>query len=412
MKFKNSLSYFFLNKLVFSDRSGSLIRRITTLSFFAIVLSLTAFFIVLFVMNGMNRNIKSRIMSLEPHLTTLSNFSQENEITDVVKNYAPTIIKYQKFDLILRTVDGQFRGSEATGYSTEGLNSWMQQLARVQEESHHHIYSIESDSKLELGENEVAIGVDLARSLSLLEGDELTLIPPETLLLSSLETPLFQKVLVKRILVTDLYDLDSKLILFNSENTLKRFSNTLSRKTGFQMWFKSVDDADTVKQTLADKKINSETWKEKNSDLFFALKMEKLMIGTFLGLAGLIASSSILTVLALLMSQKKHDIAIIKTLGLSQQRTLWLFTKIGLWISGGAIALGTVLGLGISLYIEYNPVNVLPNIYYDSSIPASVNFAFVFAVLMVAGLLAFFGSYIPAKVTLGIQPAILLRQKN
>jgi len=127
----------------------------------------------------------------------------------------------------------------------------MSQLATVQEQSHHHIYNIE-DNKLELGENEVAIGVDLARSLSLLEGDELTLIPPETLLLSSLETPLFQKVLVKRILVTDLYDLDSKLILFNSENTLKRFSNTLSRKTGFQMWFKSVDDADTVKQILAD----------------------------------------------------------------------------------------------------------------------------------------------------------------
>ena len=158
--------------------------------------------------------------------------------------------------------------------------------------------------------------------------------------------------------------------------------------------------------------IQTDSRKLKAGDLFFALKMEKLMIGTFLGLAGLIASSSILTVLVLLMSQKKRDIAIIKTLGLSQKRTLWLFTKMGLWISGGAIGLGSILGIGTSLYIEHNPVNILPNIYYDSSIPASVNYYFVLVVLIVAGLLAFFGSYLPAKATLKIQPAILLKQKN
>ena len=147
-------------------------------------------------------------------------------------------------------------------------------------------------------------------------------------------------------------------------------------------------------------------------DLFFALLMEKTMIGVFLGLAGLIASSSILTVLALLMSQKKRDIAIIKTLGLSQKKTLWLFTRMGLWISGGALAVGALLGLGISFYLQFHPVNVLPNIYYDSSIPALVDFRFVFVVLFIAGLLAFLGSYIPARTTLKIQPAILLREKN
>ena len=357
MNFKNSLSYFFLKKLVLSDRSGSLIKRISVLSFFAIVLSLTAFFIILFVMNGMNRNIKTRIMGLEPHLTSINNFSQNADVLSEVTG-AKTTIQYQKFDLILRTIDGQFRGSEATGFNAEGLTAWMEMLKATKVSRFRNIYSNITEQTLELGENEVAIGVDLARSLSLLEGDELTLIPPETLLLSSLETPLFQKVVVRKILVTDLYDLDSKLVLFNGDLSLKRFSNTLSRKTGFMIWFNSINTVDKLKERLAAKNIESESWIEKNSDLFFALKMEKLMIGTFLGLAGLIASSSVLTVLALLMSQKKHDIAIIKTLGLSQRKTLMLFTKIGLWISGGAISLGTAIGLGISLYIEYNPVNI------------------------------------------------------
>ncbi len=406
----SSLSLYFINKLILSNRSGALIRRITILSFIAISLSLTAFLVVLFVMNGMNLNIKKRIMALEPHLVTVNQPQQD----EVVKKIASAGIyqTYESFDLILRTIDGQFRGSQAVGYSEEGLKIWVERLAELKKkEGKADLYDFDS-SGLQLGRNEVALGVDLARSLGILEGDEITLIPPETLLLSSLETPLFQKVIVKRILMTDLYDLDSKLILFNSQNTLSIFSKTLSRKRGMHLWFSSISESDDAAEKLAKLSIKSETWQEKNSDLFFALMMEKSMIGTFLGLAGLIASSSILTVLALLMSQKKRDIAIIKTLGLSQKKTLWLFTKMGLWISGSAVALGLTLGLAISTYLQYYPVNILPNIYYDSSIPALVDYRFVFIVILVAGILAFIGSYFPAKATLSIQPALLLRQKN
>jgi len=406
----SSLSYFFLKKLVLSSRSGALVRRVAILSFTAISLSMAAFFIVLFVMNGMNKNIKSRIILLEPHLITTHGAQQDPEIQ---KNLVDAqFVKYQTQDLILRSIDGQFRGAEAVGYSTQGLNLWMERLKYAKHQSH-DVYLDDSNlAHLNLNNNEVAIGVDLARTMGLLEGDELTLIPPETLLLSSLETPVFQKVVVKRILVTDLYDLDSKLLLYNSQNTLKNFVKTLSSRAGFHIWFKSVEAAEAAKKLLTTKSIRSVTWQEKNSDLFFALKLEKLMIAIFLGLAGLTASTSILTVLALLMSQKKRDIAIIKTLGLSQKSTLRLFTKIGIWISGAAVVLGSLLGVGISLYIQYNPVNILPNIYYDSSIPAFVDYSFVAWVLLVAGILAFFGSYLPAQATLKIQPAVLLRQKN
>ncbi|MBC7743283.1 MAG: ABC transporter permease, partial [Bdellovibrionaceae bacterium] len=334
----------------------------------------------------MNSNIKNRIISLEPHLVTTNKAKDDKTILDLMPNQ--TVLAYQSFDLILRTIDGQFRGSQAIGYTTHGLDQWSDRLTRLKnKEGRANSYNAEINS-LNLGENEVALGVDLARSLGLLEGDEVTLIPPETLLLSSLETPLFQKVVVKRILITDLYDLDSKLILFNSDNTLAVFAKTLSRKRGFHIWLDDVGSADGLKNNLLQKEIAAETWQEKNSDLFFALLMEKTMIGTFLGLAGLIASSSILTVLALLMSQKKQDIAIIKTLGLSQKKTQWLFTKMGLWISGSAIALGAFLGLAISFYLQYFPVHILPNIYYDSSIPALVDFKFVFVVLGIASILA------------------------
>lgn len=408
------LSLLFIQKLILSTRSGALIRRITILSFIAIVISLTSFFIVLFVMNGMNLNIKKRIMALEPHLTTYQKPVEDQIVKDQVRD--GEIILFQNFDLILRTIDGQFRGAQATGYDEDGLKTWMthlQKMKGLQESTKFQSTQFDEDvNNLNLQVNEVALGADLARSLGLLEGDEITLIPPETLLLSSLETPLFQKVTVRRIITTDLYDMDSKLVLFNSSKTLVSFSKTLSLKRGFHIWLNSVGQADHIKEVLAQKKIVAETWQEKNSDLFFALLMEKSMIGVFLGLAGLIASSSVLTVLALLLSQKKRDIAIIKTLGLSQRKTLWLFTKMGLWISCSAILLGTIIGLSISYYLQYNPVHLLPNIYYDSSLPALVDLGFVAVVLLISVILAFLGSYLPARTTLKIQPAILLRQKN
>lgn len=410
MNFKG-LSYFFLNKLVLSNRTGSLIRRVALLSFSAISLSLAAFFIVLFVMNGMNRNIKARVIRIEPHLTTINKPELNSVILSEVRHAQP--VSYHVMDVIARSIDGQFRGAQALGYNSEGLKIFLERVYSNRKLRNSNFYSDDENSdKFDLNLNEVAVGVGLARSMGILEGDELTLVPPETLLLSSLESPIFQKVIVKRILITDLQDIDDQLLIYNSDLSLKSFNATLSSNQGFHIWFDSVEDAEKYQKLLKNKSVNSITWQERNADLFFALKIERLNIGILLAIAGLIASTSVLTVLALLMSQKKRDIAIIKTLGLSERKTLLLFTKIGLWISGSAIILGSVIGIGVSLYLQYNPLNVLPNIYYDSSIPSLVDFYFAAVVFLVAAFLALIGSYFPAKATLEIEPAILLKQKN
>ena len=178
------------------------------------------------------------------------------------------------------------------------------------------------DGQLALAKNEVAIGIDLARSLGLLEGDIVTLIPVESLLMSSLETPIFEKVTIKKIITTDLYDLDAKLLFYNKEFSLTSFGQSASKNSGHHIWLKAISDIDQVREDIAKQGFTqTQTWNEKNSDLFFALFMEKTMISLLLGLAGLISSSSILTVLALIMTQKKMDIAVIKTLGFSNQKT-------------------------------------------------------------------------------------------
>jgi len=420
---QNSLSYFFLSRLIISKRSSSLIRRITVLSFAAITISVALFFIVLFVMNGMNYNIRSRILALDPHLSVYLTKEQvrEQNISKkplIVSNSKFEALETDQYDLILRTIDGQFRGASVIGYKSDGLDFWLQQLSELKKKSHAQNQTVFIDyddlDQLNLGAQEIAIGVDLARSLGILEGDVVTLIPAESLLLSSIETPQFEKVTVRKILTTDLHDLDSKLVFFNKDLSMKSFLSSVTRTSGYHLWLKDISKMNSIQKELQKSGfVQTETWEQKNSDLFFALFLEKTMIGIFLGLAGLIASSSILTVLALILSQKKSDIAIIKTLGFSNEKTLKLFMTMGLWISMSGLFLGTIIGVSLSYYIQNNPLNVLPpQLYYDASIPALVNPWLVFYVIVIVSVLAIIGCYIPARASLKIEPAILLKSKH
>ena len=410
---RDSLSYFFLTKLIISNRSASLIRRISLLSFAAITLSVAIFFLVLFVMNGMNHNIKNRILALDPHLNIIQ---KEKALGEISSTEGMSVIPYESYDLMLRTVDGQFRGTSAIGYDQAGISFWFKQLKDLKvnnQDERFVFYDPSLDIDLQLEANEIAVGIDLARSLGLLEGDVVTLIPAESLLLSSMEAPVFEKATIRRIVTTDLYDLDTKLLFFNKDLSIKSLRQSPSKTTGYHIWLKDINQMEPLRVQLEAQGFEHvESWQQKNSDLFFALFMEKTMIGVFLGLAGLIASSSILTVLALIMSQKKLDIAIIKTLGYSSKNTLLLFMMMGLWISLSGLFLGTFIGIAAGYYLQYYPLNILPAVYYDSSIPALVNPVFTFWVVLGVTALAIVGCYIPARASLKIEPAILLKSKH
>lgn len=384
-------------------------RRISFLSFFGIFLSVAIFLIILFVMNGMNQSIQNRIIALDPSIVA---YFKNHEKTSVPSTDQAKALQFDSYDLILRTVDGQFRGAQALGYANEDFKFWFNKLSDLKKNERKNFYAGENYD-IDLGQGEIAVAIDLARSLNLLEGDQVTLMPVETLLMSETQSPIFEKVTVKRIFATDLADKDANLLFFNKDTTLKPFQKSLSRTSGYHVWLKNQSNLNSEVEKLKAMPFERvDSWKDNNSELFFALFMEKTMIGVILGLAGLIASSSILTVLALMMSQKKSDIAIMKTLGLSKKDTLWLFAKIGLWISLSAVVLGLTLGLSVSYYLQFHPLNVLPQIYYDASIPAKVNLGFAGIVFAACTALAFLGCYLPALATLKIEPAILLKQKN
>lgn len=406
---------------IFSKRAGALVKRIAWLSMIGITISVTAFLIVLFVMNGMNASIKKRIVGLEPHLyvqvagmTTASGLESHPVFQRLRENPENRSYVYESMDLIVRSQDGQFRGAIGSGVTGESLEHFIEQLQQVDKKPQDRNEAYFWDPADVPGDAEILMGVDLAQSLGVFEGDFVTIVSPTGLLLPPGETPRFERVRIKKIITTSLPDVDAQYIYYQRGRTLNALSAEGNKRLGIEVWLANESDLGSVKDSLSGfSDANVETWMDRNSALLYALKLEKITIGTFLGLAGMIASTSILTVLALLLSQKKRDIAILRTIGFSEKQTVRTFTQIGFALAGIGVVIGVVLGTGVSLYIQYNPIQFLPSeVYYDASIPALVDFSLVFGVLIVSALIAWFGSYIPARTASEVQPSDALRIKN
>lgn len=412
---------------IFSPRAGSLIRRIAWLSMISISLSVLSFLVVLFVMSGMRESIEARLIGLEPHLYITIPGVQSAAVIEnhpvaqrLKEDPRRQTYLFEAQDLIVRSMDGQFRGAISRGMTSESLQHMTQQLYNMEQERLKHRRDhdmndeiMPADPDMLPTEGEIIMGVDLARALGVFEGDSVTLIAPEALLMPLGETPPFEKVRIHRIISTNIAELDAQYIFYQRGMALRSLQSSSILQRGLEVWLPPGENVDRVKSDLMKfDGVQVETWMERNSALFFALKLERLSIGLFLGLAALIAGCSILTVLTLLMSQKKRDIAILRTIGLSGPRTVKVFTQLGMCLAGFGVVSGAILGTVISLYIEYYPIDILPDIYYDSQIPAQVNFGLVFWVLIVSAGIAFFGAWIPARAALEIEPSQALRAKN
>lgn len=374
-------------------------------------MGVAALIIVQAVMNGFNVTIRSKMLSVEPHLVLKQKerptFDQAQKLAKVIDSVASnsvlTVDRFESQDLILRSMEGMFGGAVAKGYDPETMKALVLRVWR----------SMRSDGQQpaleELGEREVILGTDLARSLGIFEGDQVVLVPPETLLLPKGEIPKMQKFKVKALISTQTPELDSKLLYYD----LKSFPTkmrSLSAEQGFEIRLKNPYDADSVKKALAAKSIDVQTWGERDTSLFFALKMESWAMTLFLSLAVLITSFSIVIVMVLLMSQKRQDIGLLMAMGLSLRKVRFTFLQVGLMLSFLGIMSGVILGTTVSVILDIYPIELLPDIYTDSTLPAKLTGSILFFVLTSSSVIAVVGSSLPVWRYILNSPAQSLRR--
>lgn len=396
------LSFDFFKHYFIYKNSHSIIRLLSRLSFVGMTIGVAALIIVMSVMAGLNRNIRERLLRFEPHMVIAldkdNTFEKVKEVLESggVRELVQDLEVSEQMDVLVRTLDGTVSGAQFKGLPEAAINRLPKR----------------EDLKGEkLSEGEVFMGIDLARQLGVYENDRITLVAPESMLLAAGQFPMIEKVTVKGFFNTQVQDYDGTTIVFDQKNKLKKLALSKSNTRVLNIYLKNVDKVADVAKVFHEHNVKVETWYERNSSLFFALKMEKLAMGFFLSLATIITAFSIVMVLVLLVSQKKKEMAILMAMGMSWRAVRFWIAQMGFWISVGGVFLGAFIGTVISWLIDRYPIQILPDIYIDSTLPADVSVKLVIETLVLALLLSLFVSWLSSFAIAKREPSFFLRSK-
>jgi len=253
----------------------------------------------------------------------------------------------------------------------------------------------------------IVIGRELAKSLHVYVGDELTLISPLGDLGPMGVLPRSRKFRVAAIFYSGMYEYDASHAYVKIE-AAQDFFDLKQNVTGIEI---KVDDAERVSEIrpAIEAKVRRDDlrirdWKELNKNLFSALKLEKIATFIILSLAILVASFCIICTLLLMVTEKSKEIAILKSLGASDNAILKIFMTEGVMIGGIGTIFGVTTGLAATLGLKWFGVRLDPDVYYVDKLPINVEWSDFTLVALSALLITTIATIYPAVAASRLRP--------
>jgi len=256
----------------------------------------------------------------------------------------------------------------------------------------------------------VVLGTELASSLRVRVGDEVQLISMEGEVGPMGIRPKARTFRVAGIFETGMYEFDLKLAYALRDETARFFG----RNTGFnRMEIQLANPADpeettgTIRSLLPDSQ-EVHNWQNLNRNLFSALKLEKIAMFFVLGFIILVASFNIVSSLAMLIQEKSQEIAILKSMGATDEKVMSAFISVGLFLGLIGAGCGALMGVGCCILVDRVGVP-LPKEYYIPTIPVEVNGVEVFAAFVAAMAICVVATLYPSRAAARLTPVEGLR---
>lgn len=395
-----------------AERSNRFISFISLISVIGLTLGVAVLITVLSVMNGFDREIKSRILGMVPQATVQSMqiLPDWQSLAENIKHQDSKISDVAPFINLqgMLTANGQVAGVVVTGVVPE----YEKKVSIIGD----HMTQGSIDN-LQAGEFGIVLGEDLAWSLGLNMGDKITLVLPEASPSPAGVIPRF-----KRFTLVGTYDISKEvntMVAYIPMNDAAKLLRLPDGAQGIRMRLNDIFSAPRVAQQavqLDPERLIPSDWTQTHGNLFSAIQMEKAMIGLLLFLIVIVAAFNIVSSLVMMVTDKKSDIAILKTFGATPKLITQVFMVQGMIIGVIGTALGTVIGVVFALSISdvLGYVNQAFNLHLFDVYPVNYlpSYVKVSDVLVITGssfLLCFLMTIYPAKRAAKIQPAQTLR---
>lgn len=412
-------SWYFFRKFLFSKNAGSVTKAIAWLSLLGIGVSTMAMVVVTSVMGGFGNAIEDRLINFEPHLIIKAKTDdirlEKNMLTDLAEDLKKSTklnaFLFDQEQIVLRTPSGHYSGAIAKGLEEKSLQHFVE-ASRLfgQNKIKKFSWDKEPETQMVVTNDDIMVGSELAYQTGIFVGDQVVLTPPESLILPPGELPQFVKMSVQDIIRTSVQNIDSQVIIYKKRERGKLFRDAVSLESLLEVYLDDSKELDAVVAKIDTKKYEVETWRDRNSSLFYSLKMEKLLISFFLFLAVLIGCFTIVTVLVLLATQKRKDIGVLLTLGMKKKDLVRVFTQIGFLLSGAGVLFGFLVGLGICIILAKFQFINLPDVYYDRTIPVQFNIKEYLYILGITFTISYLSARYPARLITSFEPQDILRK--
>lgn len=253
----------------------------------------------------------------------------------------------------------------------------------------------------------IVIGRELAKSLHVYVGDELTLVSPLGDLGPIGILPRSRRYRVASIFYSGMYEYDNTYAYIMLD-VAQKFLDLGDRITDIDI---KVSDAeavhrarDRVKAELNRSDVRVRDWKELNRNLFNALRLEKITTFIILSIAIAVASFCIICTLLLMVTEKSKEISILKSIGSSDHNILRLFIAEGLIIGGIGTVFGVVAGWALAKGLQLSGFRLSPDVYYVDRLPIEVNWSDYVTVAISALVITTIATIYPAIAASRLRP--------
>ena len=387
------------------------LKVISTFSFIGIMLGVAILIIVMSVMNGFRTDLTNKILGFNPHIIIkpYETSKIEDDFINQIKNsFGKIEVRKSYTGEAVVMVNDYTKGILAKGIDTDNKKN----LAFLKS------ILIEGTEE-EFKSNELIIGKELAFDLNLKIGDKINLLSSSLVNTPFGNLPKQENYKIKGIFNSGFYEFDKNIIFLELSDSLIFFDKN-NDDISLEIYLENPLEADGFKENI--QKINTNlyiySWIDLNKSFFSALKVERNVMFIILTLIIVVAAFNIISGLTILIKNKTKEIAILKTMGLTNKSIIKSFFLTGFVIGLSATVAGTILGVLFSHYIEpiriflsyvFN-VEIFPNdIYFLDRMPSEINPVSIVIIFILALITTILASLIPAMAISKMDPIKALK---
>lgn len=384
-----------------SRSSNRFLSLVSIVSFCGMTLGVIALIVVVSVMNGFDRELKHRILGVIPHVV----------VTGMRTDEAAGYLAGNNIRAIAPFVED--KGLVVSDLGSQLVSVYGIDPGREKEMSILPAHLVEGSlAALDEDGLQILLGLPIARQLGIQTGDTLTLVLPRVSTAGRVLKPKPVK-----ILLAGIFQVGSELDYGLGVMALTDLQAVSLNPVGQRIRLDDVFDAPLIASLLkAEEDVTVSDWTEIHGDFFATVRMEKIMMFILLSFVVAVASFSIVSSLSMMVNSKRGDIAVLRTMGLSETGVMEVFLVQGMMIATMGVVVGIAVGIPLT-YAVPDLMIVLEGIIgvsivegtYFARIPVDLRLPDLVAIVIVALIISFLATLYPSFRASRLNPAEVLR---